>query len=133
MCECIDRHFAEDVLFFLIFWCSPFLPVFIHAPLESSCKRSIKRTHTGAHTCTRCCYAQETINYASLLSRPVTRQMNRKTKLARALATENLLQTHTHAHTQDHSLHHIHICSCQHTHTSSPSFSALTLAHAVTC
>lgn len=53
--------------------------------------------HAHTHTHRHCRYAQETINYASLLTRPVTRQMNRKTKLARALATENLLHTHTQA------------------------------------
>lgn len=74
---------------------------------ESSCKQSIAHTH--AHTCTRCCYAQETINYASLLTRAVTRQKNRETKLARALATEKLPQPHT----LDHSL--LHLFKCSHT------------------
>lgn len=67
-----------------------FLSSFMLPLSESSCKQSI------AHANTHCCYAQETINYASLLTRPVTRQMNRKTKLARALATEKLPQTRTH-------------------------------------
>lgn len=84
-------------------------------------------SHVRAHTYTLLLHPGKHKLCLSSLTRPVTRQMNRKTELARALATENLLQTHTHTHTRDCSFCHIYICFCElmftHTHEQSLSLS----------
>lgn len=72
-CERTDTDvLLMTCLYILVF---TFLPVFIHDPLEwVIIAYAINNTQC---TYTRCCYAQETTNYASLLTRIVTRQMNR--------------------------------------------------------
>lgn len=89
LCTCVVTGWC-----ILIFGRLPSCPSPFMLPLNESSFWAIYNADSCMLTWTCFWYTQETIYYASLLTRPVTRQMNIETKLSRPLATEILLRTH---------------------------------------